>query len=93
MVSAVPATSTSLCPTPTVSRRTTSQPAASNTRSACGAALERPPRWPREAIDRMKTSGSAVCSAIRMRSPSSAPPENGDEGSTASTPTRAPRAR
>jgi hypothetical protein len=30
---------------------------------------------------------------MRMRSPSSAPPENGDDGSIASTPTRRPRAR
>ena len=93
MVSAVPATSTSDCPTPTVSSSTTSQPAASSTRSACGAAHDSPPRWPREAIERMKTSGSAAWSDIRIRSPSSAPPENGDDGSTASTPTRCPAAR
>ena len=52
-----------------------------------------PPRWPREAIDRMKTPLSLAWSCIRTRSPSSAPPENGDEGSTASTPTRLPSAR
>ena len=48
-----PAISTSLCPTPTVSTRITSQPAASSTRSACGVAQASPPRWPREAIERM----------------------------------------
>ena len=48
-----PAISTSLWPTPTVSTRTTSQPAASSTRSACGVAQDSPPRWPREAIERM----------------------------------------
>ena len=63
-------------------RRAPAAPAAS--------AQERPPRWPREAIDRMKTPGSVACSCIRTRSPSSAPPENGDDGSTASTPTRQP---
>ncbi len=31
----------------------TSQPAASSTRSACGVVQASPPRWPREAIDRM----------------------------------------
>ena len=41
----------------------------------------------------MKTSGSAECSVIRMRSPSRAPPEKGEEGSTARTPTRRPRDR
>ena len=41
----------------------------------------------------MNTPSSVACCCMRMRSPSSAPPENGDEGSTASTPTRWPRAR
>ena len=43
VVSARPAISTSDCPTPTVSTRITSHPAASSTRSACGAAPARPP--------------------------------------------------
>src|SRR6266702_2433876 len=38
-------------------------------------------------MDRMKTPGSTPVSAIRMRSPSTAPPEYGDVGSTATTPT------
>ncbi len=37
------------------------------------------------AIERMKTSGSVAWSCIRTRSPSSAPPEKGEDGSTAST--------
>ncbi len=41
----------------------------------------------------MNTPGSVACSCIRTRSPSSAPPVNGDEGSTANTPTRRPDAR
>ena len=93
VVSASEAISTSACPTPTVSTRTTSQPAASSTRSACGTAADSPPSWPREAIDRMKTPSSVAWSCIRTRSPSSAPPENGEDGSTASTPTRRPAAR
>src|SRR6266568_5894709 len=93
VVSAAEATSISDWPTPTVSIRITSQPAASSTRAACGVAAASPPRWPREAIERMNTSGSVAWSCIRTRSPSRAPPENGDEGSTASTPTRLPRAR
>src|SRR5919108_5401022 len=38
----------------------------------------------------MYTPGSEACSDIRTRSPSRAPPENGDDGSTARTPTRLP---
>jgi hypothetical protein len=53
VVSASPAISTSLCPTPTVSTRITSQPAPSSTRNACGVVHDRPPRWPRLAIERM----------------------------------------
>ena len=53
VVSARSATSISDWPTPTVSSSTTSNPAASSTRSAWGAATASPPRWPRVAIDRM----------------------------------------
>ncbi len=53
VVSASPATSTSDCPTPTVATSTTSQPAASSTLRACGAAHDSPPRCPRLAIERM----------------------------------------
>lgn len=52
-VSAWAAISTSDWPTPTVSTRITSQPAASRTRMACGAAQASPPRWPRVAMERM----------------------------------------
>ena len=91
--SAIEVTSTSTWPTPTVSIRTMSKRAASRARITCGVAAASPPRWPRLAIDRMNTSGSVACSCIRTRSPSSAPPVNGDVGSTASTPTRRPRPR
>ena len=47
----------------------------------------------RLAIERMKTPSSVAWSCMRTRSPSSAPPENGELGSTASTPTFIPRRR
>ena len=86
-VSAIESTPTSLCPVPTVSRKTTSLPAASSTSSACSVVSARPPRWPRVPIERMNTSGSRKWSVRRMRSPSSAPCVNGLDGSTEMTPT------
>ena len=56
-VSAIPITSTSLCPAPTVSSRTRSLPAASSRSAACSVASASPPRWPRVPIERMKTPG------------------------------------
>ncbi len=93
VVSAADAISTSDCPTPTVSISTISNPAASSTRTPCRVAAASPPRCPRDAMDRMKTSGSLACSCMRTRSPSSAPPEKGEDGSTATTPTRLPSLR
>ncbi len=93
VVSAAPAISTSTWPTPTVSTRTVRVPAAASTRIAAGAATASPPWWPRVAIDRMNTPWSRACPCMRMRSPRMAPPEKGEEGSTASTPTRPPPAR
>ena len=81
-VSATPITSISLWPVPTVSRKTRSRPAASSTSSACSVASASPPRCPRVPIERMKTPGSRKWSESRMRSPSSAPFENGLDGST-----------
>ena len=91
-VSAASATSVSDWPTPTVSITTTSNAFA----SACAAARvagARPPSRSPAAIERMKTSRSAGSCSIRARSPSSAPPERLDDGSTASTATERPRAR
>src|SRR5438105_11926251 len=45
-------------------------------------ALPISPWWPRVPIERMKTSGSRKWSVRRIRSPRSAPFENGLEGST-----------
>ena len=42
------------------------------------------------AMLRMNTPGSRVWDCMRMRSPSTAPPVNGLEGSTAMTPTARP---
>src|SRR5206468_1503800 len=47
----------------------------------------------RVAIDRMNTPESTPVSAIRIRSPRTAPPVYGDVGSTATTPTVLPRDR
>ena len=69
------------------------RPERASSRIAAGTAAARPPRWPRVATERISTSGSLMCSAIRMRSPSSAPPLYGDDGSTARTATRSPRCR
>ena len=51
---------------------------------------ESPPSCPRVAIERMNTSPSSAWRCIRMRSPRIAPPVKGDDGSTATTPTRTP---
>ena len=86
-VSAIPVTSTSLWPAPTVSTNTTSFPDASSRSTAWSVVSARPPRWPRVPIERMYTPGSVKWSESRMRSPRSAPRENGLDGSTDTTPT------
>ncbi len=93
VVSAAAATSTSLCPVPTVSMRIRSKPAASSTAAAAVEVDARPPACPRDAIERMKTSSSAACACMRTRSPSSAPPVIGLDGSTAMTATVRPTRR
>jgi len=82
------AISTSACPAPTVSIRMTSNPAASKTCTSPAVARANPPSEPREAIERMNTPGSPARSRIRTRSPSTAPPVNGLDGSTATMATR-----
>src|SRR5690606_37605562 len=93
VVSAAPAMSSSDWPTPIVSTSTWSKPNASSTSATSLVANARPPSEPRDAMERMNTPGSSVASPMRMRSPSSAPPVNGELGSTATTPTVSPRAR
>ncbi len=87
VVSATAATSSSDWPTPTVSRITSSKPNAPRSRIASRAASDRPPRWPRAPMLRMKTLGSRACRCMRMRSPRIAPPVKGELGSVASTAT------
>ncbi len=86
MISASFTTSTSSCPTPTVSTRIKSFPAASRTAIASPVALAKPPKCPRVAMLRMKISGSTLCCIIRILSPKIAPPLKGLEGSTAIIP-------
>ena len=93
LTSAISAISTSDCPAPTVSRTITSKPAASIRSATRAAEADRPPRCPRDASERMNTPASIVCSAIRIRSPRTAPPVIGLEGSTAATATVRPRPR
>ena len=93
VVSAAAATSTSLWPVPTVSRSTRSNPAASSTVAALVLVAARPPACPRDAMLRMKTPSSVAYACIRTRSPRSAPPVIGDEGSTATTATVRPARR
>ena len=81
------------CPTPTVS--TSDHVAAGGVehpdrlRGRPGQPAEVAAAWPWSGCRRR---GRAAWSCIRTRSPSSAPPENGEDGSTASTPTRLPAA-
>src|SRR5581483_2134419 len=56
-------------------------------------ARARPPSEPRVAMLRMKTPASSAWACMRMRSPSTAPPVNGLEGSTAMMPTVCSSAR
>src|SRR5213594_2351607 len=93
VVSACLMMSSSVCPTPTVSMRIHGKPAASMSLMTSPVAAARPPRLPRVAMLRMKTFGSRVWACIRMRSPRTAPPVNGLEGSTAMMATRSPSAR
>jgi hypothetical protein len=93
VVSAAAATSTSLWPVPTVSMRMSSKPAASMTAAAAVEVDASPPACPRDAIERMNTSLSPAYACIRTRSPRSAPPVIGLDGSTAMTPTVRPASR
>ena len=91
-LSATSAISVSDWPTPTVSITTTSN-AAARAEAAARVAGARPPSRLPAAVERMKTAWSDGSTSIRARSPSSAPPERREVGSTASTATDRPRAR
>ena len=47
--------------------------------------VDKPPKEPRVAKERMNTLGLVNCSAMRMRSPSKEPKLNGEVGSMANT--------
>ena len=91
-LSATSPTSVSDWPTPTVSITTRSNVAASAWAAARVAGAS-PPTWSPAAVERRNTPRSAGSKAIRARSPSSAPPERFEVGSTASTATVRPSAR
>ena len=93
VVSASLMMSSSVCPTPTVSMMIHPNPKASSSLITSPVARARPPRLPRVAMLRMKTSGSSVWVCIRIRSPRTAPPVNGLDGSTAMIPTDSPSPR
>ena len=68
-------------------------PNPSSTSQTSRVAVARPPSEPRVAMERMNTPGSSATSSMRIRSPSRAPPVNGEVGSTATIPTRRPAVR
>ena len=88
-VSTMPATVTSDWPTPTVSTRTRSNPAASSTTIAWAVALATPPRCPRRGgpHERPRVGGQRRHPRLV---PQHRPPVRTDEGSTARTPIRSP---
>ena len=92
IVSASSAIATSVWPAPTVSIRITSnEPESSSRRATLRVAPAIAPCEPRLARLRTKTSSRpSRCVSIRSRSPSTAPPLIGLDGSIASTATRAP---
>ena len=69
---------------------TRSKPQASKQSTAARAARDRPPSSPRAENERMKTFGCAAFAPMRMRSPSTAPPLIGLDGSIAITATVRP---
>jgi len=87
----MPATVVSLWPTPTVSTRITSKPAASQTSMASRVLSATPPSEPRDGDGRMKASGLTDRCSIRVLSPRMEPPVMVLDGSIASTATRCPR--
>ena len=92
-VSAASATPSSVWPTPTVSRRMRPNALPSIRSITSCTASARPPPAPRVAIERMKTPRSSRRGAMRTRSPSNAPPEYGEVGSTATIATSSPASR
>ena len=84
-------TAVSLCPTPTVSTRMVSKPAASHRSMVSRLLRFTPPRVPPEGEGRMKASERLERVSIRVLSPRMLPLLTELEGSTASTATFLPR--
>ena len=84
------ATAISDCPTPIVSTRTMSKPAASHSSMASRVRAATPPSVPDEGDGRIKAFGSAASRPMRVLSPRMAPPVRVELGSTASTATLCP---
>src|SRR3954452_21648839 len=85
--STISATVISDWPTPTVSTRTTSYPAASTTTMDSRVACATPPSVPEVGDGRMNACGSTESRCMRVLSPRIEPPERAEEGSTARTAT------
>ena len=92
VVSARPAISISLCPTPTVSTIISSKPATDISCVISKICVCSPPSAPLLASDLIYTFGWLYHSLILIRSPKSAPKLKGEEGSTQTTPTFFPAA-
>ena len=84
-MSTIECTTVSDCPTPTVSMKITSNPAASHSTIVSRVLRATPPSDPAEGEGRMKTSGLPEMLSMRVLSPRIEPPLRSDEGSMAST--------
>ncbi len=84
-ISTIECTAVSDCPTPTVSMKITSKPAASHSTIVSRVLRATPPSDPAEGEGRMKTSGLFVMLSMRVLSPRIEPPLRSELGSMAST--------
>ena len=89
-ISVILATAISLCPTPTVSTITTSNPAASARSIVSRVFSATPPRLPAVGLGRIKAFSLIDNCSIRVLSPRIEPPETVEDGSIANTATRCP---
>ena len=88
--STMAATSYSLWPTPTVSTRITSKPAASHSNMVSRVFCATPPKAPSDGLGRIYAFCSRLNNSMRVLSPRILPPLNGELGSTANTATFLP---
>ena len=84
-ISTIECTAVSDCPTPTVSMKMTSKPAASHSTIVSRVLRATPPRDPAEGEGRMKMSGLDDMLSMRVLSPRIEPPLRSELGSMAST--------